>query len=207
MRFDLEPDTPGFDLVVSYADRPGVLYRDQLGGNYQAVDLKELPAASRLLPRRISITTAAPTWRPNLPLVLLNRPGGFQKAPPVNLPPAVAADFDGNGRLDRASIRGGALTIDRDMTPELRQLDRGRAHRRQESQVALGAKVEVKAGTSYEKQTYEGLPLVFRLGSRTQRGHGAHHLAERPDPERNEPAGEQAGDHSRKRSGFPAPAP
>ena len=30
---------------------------------------------------------------------------------------------------------------------------------------AIGAKVEVKAGTLYEKQTYEGLPLVFRLGS------------------------------------------
>ena len=31
VRFDLEPDTPGFDLVVSYADRAGVLYRDALG--------------------------------------------------------------------------------------------------------------------------------------------------------------------------------
>ena len=30
VRFDLEPDTPGFDLVVSYDDRPGVLYRDRL---------------------------------------------------------------------------------------------------------------------------------------------------------------------------------
>ncbi len=29
----------------------------------------------------------------------------------------------------------------------------------------MGAKVEVKAGSLYEKQTYEGLPLVFRLGS------------------------------------------
>src|ERR1017187_1921604 len=34
VRFDLEPDTPGFDLVVSYAGRPGVLYRDRLGGAY-----------------------------------------------------------------------------------------------------------------------------------------------------------------------------
>jgi hypothetical protein len=32
---------------------------------------------------------------------------------------------------------------------------------------AIGAKVEVKAGTSYEKQTYAGVPLVFRLGTRT----------------------------------------
>ena len=35
VRFDLQPDTPAFDLVVSYAGRPGVLYRDLLGGTYQ----------------------------------------------------------------------------------------------------------------------------------------------------------------------------
>ena len=46
VRFDLEPDTPGFDLVVSYAGRPGVLYRDKLGGNYQAVPLDALPAGA-----------------------------------------------------------------------------------------------------------------------------------------------------------------
>ena len=44
--FDLEPDTPGFDLVVSYRDRPGVLYRDQLGGHYTAADLAESPAGA-----------------------------------------------------------------------------------------------------------------------------------------------------------------
>ena len=63
--FDFEPDTPGFDLVVSYQDRPGVLYRDRLAGKYQAVDLKELPAASTLFLPRISTTMAAPIWRPS----------------------------------------------------------------------------------------------------------------------------------------------
>ena len=38
VRFDLEPDTQGFDLMASYQDRPGVLYRDGLGGSYSAVD-------------------------------------------------------------------------------------------------------------------------------------------------------------------------
>jgi hypothetical protein len=32
---------------------------------------------------------------------------------------------------------------------------------------AIGAKVEVKAGTSYQKQTYAGVPLVFRVGTRS----------------------------------------
>ena len=45
-RFDLEPDTPGFDLVVSYQDRPGVLYRDRLGGTYEAVTMDKLPAGT-----------------------------------------------------------------------------------------------------------------------------------------------------------------
>ena len=37
------PDTKAFDFIVSYADRAGVLYKDRLGGNYEAHDLPELP--------------------------------------------------------------------------------------------------------------------------------------------------------------------
>ena len=33
---------------------------------------------------------------------------------------------------------------------------------------SVGAQIEMKAGTVYRKQTYEGVPLVFRLGARTQ---------------------------------------
>ncbi|HEX7180896.1 MAG TPA: FG-GAP-like repeat-containing protein, partial [Thermoanaerobaculia bacterium] len=33
---DLVADTQGMDLAVSYADRPGVIYRDRLGGKYEA---------------------------------------------------------------------------------------------------------------------------------------------------------------------------
>ena len=35
------------------------------------------------------------------------------------------------------------------------------------AKLSMNAKVEVKAGTSYEKRTYAGVPLVFRLGSRS----------------------------------------
>ena len=44
---DAVADGMGFDLAVSYADRPGVLYRDRLGGRYEAVPLAGLPAGSR----------------------------------------------------------------------------------------------------------------------------------------------------------------
>ena len=38
------PDTKAFDLAVSYADRKGVLYRDQLRGVYEAAALDAIPA-------------------------------------------------------------------------------------------------------------------------------------------------------------------
>ena len=39
VRIDAIADTQGMDLAVAYADRPGVLYRDRLGGTYEAVPL------------------------------------------------------------------------------------------------------------------------------------------------------------------------
>lgn len=43
-RVDLAADSQAMDLVVAYADRPGVLYRDRLAGRYEARTLAELPA-------------------------------------------------------------------------------------------------------------------------------------------------------------------
>ena len=44
--FRLVHDTKGFDVLVSYRDHAGVLYRDQLGGVYQASSLTALPAGA-----------------------------------------------------------------------------------------------------------------------------------------------------------------
>jgi tetratricopeptide (TPR) repeat protein len=41
--FSLVADTSGVDLVVSYEDRTGVLYRDKLAGRYEAIPLDGLP--------------------------------------------------------------------------------------------------------------------------------------------------------------------
>src|SRR5262249_23168049 len=40
VRIDVIADTQGMDLVVRYADRPGVLYRDRLGRQYAAIPLR-----------------------------------------------------------------------------------------------------------------------------------------------------------------------
>ncbi len=167
--FDLEPDTPGFDLVASYQNRAGVLYRDRLAGNYQAIDLKELPAGSALLPAEDLNHDGRTDLAAEPPLVLLNHAGGFQPAPAAKLPAAVSADFEGNGRLDRISLAGdGTLSVDRDVTPDYGNWIEIALKGVKNLKSPIGAKVEVKSGTSYQKQTWAGLPLVFRLGSRTQ---------------------------------------
>jgi tetratricopeptide (TPR) repeat protein len=164
-RFDLEPDTPGFDLVVSYQDHTGVLYRDQLGGIYKAVELPDLPAGTSSL--------FAGDWNHDsrtdlagLPSVLLwNRPRGFEVADPSGLTSFVLADLDGSGRLSRAHVDNGALLVDRDVSPSYGNWIEVALTGVKNLKSAIGAKVEVKAGANYTKQIYEGVPLVFRLGA------------------------------------------
>jgi tetratricopeptide (TPR) repeat protein len=167
--FDLEPDTPGFDLVVSYKNRTGVLYRDRLAGNYQAIPLQDLPAGSTLLRARELDHDGRTDLVAEPPLVLWNRPAGFQKAPAAALPAAVEADFEGRGRLDRAQISSdGTLTLDRDVTRDYGNWIEVMLTGLKNLKSPIGAKVEVKSGTRYEKQTWAGTPLLFRLGRRTQ---------------------------------------
>lgn len=47
--FRLVPDSKAFDLVVSYTDRPAVLYRDKLAGKYEPRDLVAIPRGSAVL--------------------------------------------------------------------------------------------------------------------------------------------------------------
>jgi tetratricopeptide (TPR) repeat protein len=172
VHFDLEPDTQGFDVIASYQDRPGVLYRDHLGGSYSAIDLNALPAgASGLIASDFNHDSrtdlaAAPG------LLLLNHPTGFDRATPAQFPANgnfVAADFNANGRLDRAYVApDGALMIDRDVTPNYGNWIEILLTGVKNIKSAAGAKVEVKAGASYEKQTYAGVPMIFRLGTQAK---------------------------------------
>ncbi|HUI58538.1 MAG TPA: FG-GAP-like repeat-containing protein [Bryobacteraceae bacterium] len=160
--FDLEPDTPGFDLVVTYQDRPGVLYHDKLGGSYEAVDIPQLPAGAHGLvaydlnhDSRTDLA-AAPD------LTLLNRPGRFER---VSGPPPVGVPLPQAGHGNRAYIKDGALMLDRDATSAYGNWIEVALTGVKNLKSAIAAKVEVKAGASYEKQTYSGLPLVFRVGA------------------------------------------
>jgi hypothetical protein len=164
VRFDLEPDTQGFDLIASYADRAGVLYRDRLGGSYTVENLNELPAgADHLVAADFNRDGRTDLAAENL--VRLNRPGGFERTSGQGSR-GVATDFNADGRLDRAYIdANGSLTIDQDVTPSYGNWIEIALTGVKNIKSAIGAKVEVKAGASYEKQTYAGLPMIFRLGT------------------------------------------
>jgi hypothetical protein len=165
-RFDLEPDTPGFDLVVSYADRAGVLYRDKLVGSYQAIPIDPLrPGATNLVAYDFNKDGRTDLIaQPDL--YLLNR-GKFELAPkPTGI--SIGEDFSGNGRLEHAVISDAALVIQRDITPNYGNWIEIDLTGVKSLKTAIGAKVEVKAGNFYQKLIYDGLPLVFRIGSRDQ---------------------------------------
>ncbi len=87
---------------------------------------------------------------------------------PADVPQALAwaeADFDGDGRPDLAAVQpGGQVVLLRNRTAtENRWLSVGLVGVKV-ARLAPGAEVEVKAGPSYQKKAYQGLPLLFGLG-------------------------------------------
>ena len=100
VRIDVIADTQGMDLAVAYADRTGVLYRDRLGGKYEAVPLDVIPAGVTTL-RAFDMNNDG--WidlavgdGTSLALLLNDRKGGFRstKAPAGARAPFVFADLE-----------------------------------------------------------------------------------------------------------------
>ncbi|HWP85291.1 MAG TPA: CRTAC1 family protein, partial [Terriglobia bacterium] len=216
---DLNPYENRFDLVVSYAERTAVIYRDRLGGKYDAVPFDPLPGGAS------GLTTA--DWNHDSWTDLLATAGGegrlylnraerleMVEQPLPGSPGAgviVVADFDADGSSDLLRMgtvfrRDGiaafapfgslgpthpglvvAADFGQDGNPEAvafsphgslvlyaSQPGRNRAWTQvrlegvKNLKLAPGARVEVKAGSLYQKQTYQGVPLIFGLGSRTR---------------------------------------
>jgi len=210
-------DSQGMDVAVAYAAGPGVLYRDQLGGKYEARPLPTLAAGTRgliaqdadadgwtdltvsddrataillndhkgtftrrgqvpgsvpvlwadLENRAVSELVAGGKLHRNLGLARF-APGTAPSGWPAAMAAAVAADFDADGRLDVASIDATGelqLLANRTETPNrwLAVTLEGSKNLKQ----AAGAEIELRAGRSYQKKSYQGTPLLFGLD-----GHG-----------------------------------
>ena len=101
--FRLVPDGKGFDFLASYRDRAGVLYRDLLGGSYEAVPAGALPAGADLLQvadtdndSGLDVCFRGPK---NVGL-LLNRQGKLEAAPTLASNAFVLADLTNRGALE-----------------------------------------------------------------------------------------------------------
>lgn len=217
--FRLVPDSKGMDLLVSHQDRGGVLYRDRLGGRFEAVPVPALPAQARSLmpvdvdhdgwidvafrsPAGVGLLRNECRSRGEPCLVLAKTAaagtGGFvladlenrgladlvagnavyrglglgRFAPPqtpaglVNGTVWAAADFDADGRTDLAAVSAeGGVHLLRNVTPLANQWMRVGLAGLRNLKLARAAEVEVKAGASYQKQIYAGVPLSFGLGA------------------------------------------
>lgn len=99
------PDTKAHDLMVSYADRSGVLYRDRLSGLYQAQAIPELPAGARGLAVEDidNNSTLDLAWNDG---VLLNQLTRFASAPWPSKGGYVLGDWANRGMLDLLSSSG-----------------------------------------------------------------------------------------------------
>jgi FG-GAP-like repeat/Tetratricopeptide repeat len=215
---DTISDSQGLDLVVAYAGRAGVLYRDRLGARYEAMPLPGLPAGFSSLAAHDSDAdgwtdlTAADARRtlllqndqkgafvqrgqaeagaPALWADIENRaaselvaggrvhrnlgvmklaagvaPAGWPKA----MRAAAAADFDGDGRLDLAAVdASGALQVVWNRTESKNRWLSVRLEGTKNMKLAPGAEVEVRAGTSYQKKTFEGSPVLFGLAGHAE---------------------------------------
>jgi tetratricopeptide (TPR) repeat protein len=162
-------DSKAMDLIVSYADHPGVVYLDRLGEHFEAEAVPALPAGARNL--RVSDVNHDSwldlSWDGG---TLINHRGVLEPAPNTYETALVEADFDNDGRLDRARITpDGHVQIEYNRTLE-KANDWLRIQITGVKNLKLGyaSEVEVKSGTLYQKKIYEGVPLIFDLRGRKQ---------------------------------------
>ncbi|HEX9945081.1 MAG TPA: FG-GAP-like repeat-containing protein [Thermoanaerobaculia bacterium] len=185
-------DTQGLDLAVVYADRPGVIYRDRLGGSYEAVPAEALLAGAVPLAvfdadgdgwtdlaagPALLINQRAQGWKAEkaaaaAPFVfadLDNRGAPALVAAPAAATALAEADFDGDGRVDLAAVGGdGSLKLFRNAAGTGNRWLAVSLEGVKNLKLAPGAEVEVKAGQTYQKKLYRGVPLVFGLGERAE---------------------------------------
>jgi len=101
--FRVIPDTKGIDLAVSYSDRKGTLYRDQLRGVFEATPLDAIPAGATGLH---AIDVDNDSWidlafrTPESVQLAINHRGLFETRSTAATGPFVFADLENRGLAD-----------------------------------------------------------------------------------------------------------
>ncbi len=98
--FRMTPDTKCHDFIVSYASRPAVLYRDRLGGKFEALPSQPIPPGAAGLVAADLNNDSMPDliWQGGM---ALNRGERFAAAPsPAGAGRLALADMENRGLLD-----------------------------------------------------------------------------------------------------------
>ncbi len=149
--FAIAADTPARDLAVAYEDREGVLYRDKLNGAFEAVPIGDLgPGSIGIEPQDFNhdgymdLIALYPSRTEMSKFVTLRNKldGTLESVKSVTAP------------MRPAAAGGNWIEIGLEGVKSVK--------------LAVGATVEVKAGGSYQKKIYKGVPVRFSLGDYTE---------------------------------------
>lgn len=169
--FAVAGDTAARDLVVSYADRPAVLYHDKLNGVFEGVDLPAIPAGARSLDSQdfnhdslLDLVSYSPEIR-----AIRNDSGRFVAVENAKVAPSPArADFNGDDREDYARVLAdGSVHVYLNASPTQNWLS-VRIQGVKNIKEAVGATVEMKSGAFYNKRVYHGVPLAFAIDGHSE---------------------------------------
>ena len=169
--FALRDDTAARDIIATYRDRAGVLYRDRLNGNFEAVDLPAVAAGAAALDTQdfdrdgqldlVAYLPARQAWRNDAGKLAAHDSKAASEA-------RVRADFNRDGREDYARISPDGIVHVFLQTAGSDHWTAVRLEGIKNLKSAAGATVEVKSGPYYGKQIYAGVPLSFPIDGRTE---------------------------------------
>lgn len=164
--FAIRGDTAARDVVVSYADRAGVLYQDKLNGVFEPTDVPAISAGTAALAVEdfnhdglLDLVGYAPEI-----YAVQNNSGKLELVSNAKTAPArIRADFNGDHRGDYARILpDGTLHVYMNASGDQRW-STVRIEGIKNLKEAAGATVEMKSGVYYDKRIYQGVPLAFAL--------------------------------------------
>ena len=173
--FAVRGDTAAQDLVVSYVDRPGVLYRDKLNGTFAVTDIPDIKAGATLLDSQdvnhdglLDLVVYQSSVYAFINAARdVNAPAVLEPAGKIDMPPSkIRADFNGDNREDYARILpDGSLHVYTNASPDQHWAS-VQIHGVKNLKEAMGATVEMKSGAYYDKRIAQGVPVSFAIDGR-----------------------------------------